>query len=240
MAIVSSISNPFSRVSVSRIGVIPASRAELRDLAIASESIPTSPRIGEDRTVATSVLREPLPYTAEPVEEARKIDQLVDWYKRTDEQLVTGLADTFNVTPKTVETVGLLSLVGTGAGLLANGVKSLFDGTLKAKRLERKAERQERRAVKKAAPITAALSSYLPAGQGQVAGGGPLPGSGVPLTMESAGMYAKKYWWAIVGVLLLIFWKKLFKPKRRPPRKRQAPKVITRYRTRKPATRKRR
>lgn len=164
-----------------------------------------------------------------------------DTIQAADKQFTANVAETFNVTPKTVNTVGLISLIGTGAGLLANGVKSLFDGTLKAKRAEKKAAKQQAKqlaAAKAQAELQAVTASL--GGQGKPAGGGVAqPGSGF---MAQAGPFLQKNWWIVaIAAFLLLGGSKMFKPKRRAPRRRAAPvKTVYRYRTRKPAARRRR
>jgi len=157
----------------------------------------------------------------------------------------TGQKRTIN---KTVKTVGLLSIIGTGAGLLANGVKSLFDGTLKAKRQEKKAAKAAAKAAKQA-DATAALKSAAvealtgqPTIPGQAVGGDfALTSSGGGGQMGNISDFLQKNWMIIAVAALVLFGGKLFKT-RRAPRRRSAPRTVTRYRyrTRKPAARRRR
>ena len=174
-------------------------------------------------------------------EEPGIIKSAIDKVKAVDKAATAQIADTLNVTPKTVNTVGLISLIGTGAGLLANGVKSLFDGTLKEKRAEKRAEKEKAKQLKQqqaAATLAAAAAPYLASSAKPAPGGVASPGGGF---MQQAQGFISKNWMWLVPVALLLFGGKLFKKKRTYRRRPAAkPKVVYRYRTRKPATRRRR
>ena len=154
--------------------------------------------------------------------------------------------------------MSLISLIGTGAGLLANGVKSLFDGTLKAKRQEKKAAKAAAKATKSAAVTSGSAQSATPeavnaalmalgyGGTGQM-GGAPTPGKvapgGTSLMSGQGGAQVKdfltKNWmWIAIGALVL-FGGKLLKGKRTYRRRRAAPRTVVRYRTRRAPTRRR-
>jgi len=159
--------------------------------------------------------------------------------RATVDRITGGIADTLNVKQENVEKVGLISLIGTGAGLLANGVKSLFDGTLKEKRAAKKAEKEEAKVQKEAAVLKAAFGQAT-GGQGIPAAGGASAASvmGGAKPMAGAQDFISKNWmWLALGALLLFGGGGLFKTRRAPRRRRAATKVVTRYRTRRPARR---
>lgn len=170
-------------------------------------------------------------------------------FKKTISGLTSSIADTFNTNEQTVKNVGLISLIGTGAGLLANGVKSLFDGTLKAKRAEKKAEKAEAKIQQQAAVLKAAY------GQATGGAGVPAPGDSSGASAMGAGKFSeitgkagdfvKKNWMWLVPVALILFGQKLlpgiFGKKKAVRRRRPArTKVVTRYRTRRAPARRRR
>ena len=144
----------------------------------------------------------------------------------------------------------IIGIASAGAGLLAKGVSALFSGEGKARRQARRAARQAARAERRGEVVSAVTSQIFAAPMG------PAPIQDVPTgSYEAAptparakrgdgmdiGEMFRKYWW--VGLIILFLTgglDKLLKPKRRAPRRRPAPKVVTRYRTRKPATRRRR
>ena len=103
------------------------------------------------------------------------------------------------------------------------------------------AKKAEKAAAKQTKTASAMAEAYsMVAGQGKPAGGGPLPPK-QGFSMDQAGDFLKKNWmWVALGVLL-VFGNKIFKPKRRAPRRRAAkPKTVIRYRTRKAPARRRR
>lgn len=148
----------------------------------------------------------------------------------------------------------IIGLLSTGAGLLAKGVSNLFSGAGKEARQEKRAARRagrlERRAERRGevAPVieeifAAPMGRPPPQVLGDVAPGDfeAAPPSARPRRgVGDAGDFIQKNWmWLALGALVL-FGGKLFKPKRRAPRRRAAkPKTVIRYRTRKPVTRKR-
>lgn len=148
--------------------------------------------------------------------------------------------------------VPLIAAIGAGAGALAKAVGGLFSGEAKARRQARRAARKAKRASKKEAKelekaIQEVALGGTPLGEpflgiGDVPGGGPAtPAS--PRGAKTDIMQLLKDNWIIVAIAaLVLFGPKLFpgifKPKRRAPRRR-APKVVTRYRTRKAPVRRR-
>ena len=166
----------------------------------------------------------------------------VEQFKQTDKAFTAQTADVFNVTPKTVNTVGLISLIGTGAGLLANGVKSLFDGTLKAKRAEKKAANAAANQAEGTKAAQALAASFMRNTAKATGGGVAQPGSGG--MMEKAMPFLQKNWmWLAIAGLVLFGGKLfpgLFKPKRTYRRRPAKPKTVIRYRTRKAPARRRR
>lgn len=155
----------------------------------------------------------------------------------------------------------LLSLIGTGAGLLANGVKNLFSGEAKANRQAKKAAKAEAKTVKKAAYQTA-FETYR-GSLAQAKGGAGVPAQGDAESYSalatdeevtaarkaqtdekpSAAMaFLKKNWMYIIGGLVVAnFLGLLGKKKSVGGRRRRSPvrtRTVTRYRTRKPARRK--
>ena len=142
----------------------------------------------------------------------------------------------------------IIGILSAGAGLLAKGVSGLFSGEGKARRqarrAERKAGREERREERQAAAfedVEQIVSGRMgpPPPSGDVAAGGyeAAPPSRRP--RGDAGDFISKNWMWIAAAALLLFGGKLLKPARRAPRRRPKPKTVIRYRTRKPATRKR-
>lgn len=154
----------------------------------------------------------------------------------------------------------LLSLIGTGAGLLANGVKRLFSGEAKAARQEKRDLKKEAKEIKKAA-YQSSWEQY----KGQLAtakggGGSPAAGSSDSVTAlstdedvqaarrsaedtkPSAAMaFLKKNWMYIAGGLVLANFLGLIGKKKSVGRRRRSPvrtRTVTRYRTRRPAKRK--
>ena len=141
----------------------------------------------------------------------------------------------------------VLATIGAGAGLLARAVGGLFSGEAKARRQARRAARKggrvEKRETRQAERLAEEFTEPFVGVQppiGDVSGGGTAPPR---RTGKGAGdiMQTLKDNWIIVAVVafFLLGGTKLLKPKRRAPRRRAAPKVITRYRTRKPTARKR-
>lgn len=169
------------------------------------------------------------------------VKKVINTFIEADKKVTANIADKLNTTTKTVNTVGLISLIGTGAGLLANGVKSLFDGSLKEKRAIKKAEKAEAKEVKKQAAIATAATAATKAYVGLTGGGQGSPAlgsyeqSGTGGMMQKAGPFIQKNWMWIAAAALLLFGGKLLKPKRRAPRRRAAPKTVVRYRTRRTA-----
>lgn len=154
--------------------------------------------------------------------------------------------------------MGLLSLVGTGAGLLANGVKRLFSGEAKAARQEKRAEKKAAKATKKSGYQTAweeYQSDLVTAkgGGGIVAQGTATEATDVADTSRRASDdgkgdgktmdWLKKNWYYVVGGILVAnmlgfinLGKKKSVRRRRSPSK---PRTVVRYRTRRaPARRK--
>lgn len=140
--------------------------------------------------------------------------------------------------------MGLFSLIGAGAGALARGVGSLFSGEAKARRAARKEARVEKREDRREAR-SAGIPEFDPVIEAAVgtvpSGGAAAPAAG----RKGKGdiMQTLKDNWIIVAVVafFLLGGTKMLKPARRAPRRRAAPKpkVVYRYRTKKPAARRR-
>ena len=138
----------------------------------------------------------------------------------------------------------IIGILSAGAGLLAKGVSGLFSGEGKARRQARRAERragrQERRegAIEDVEQIVSSRMGKPPP-SGDVAAGSYEAAPPARRARGDAGDFLSKNWMWIAAIGLLLFGGKLLKPARRAPRRRPKPKTVIRYRTRKPATRKR-
>ena len=145
----------------------------------------------------------------------------------------------------------ILATIGAGAGLLARAVGGLFGGEAKARRQARRearrSGRQEARSTRQAERMVQdAAVGGAPLGEPFVGVGTvPVGGPDAPQRARRGQgdlMQTLKDNWIIVAVVafFLLGGTKLLKPKRRAPRRRAAkPKVVYRYRTKKPATRRR-
>ena len=127
--------------------------------------------------------------------------------------------------------------IGTGAGILANGIGALFSGEARDRRKQRRetrrGERQERRDLRQEEVVQEVVRGTT---RSDIVTGDHTA-TPPPSGKADIGEMLKKYWW--VGLILLFVLKPdiLGKPKRNPPRRRPKPKTVIRYRTRKPASR---
>lgn len=125
----------------------------------------------------------------------------------------------------------------SGAGLLAGGVKAIFSGEARQRRQDRRAERRGQRAERRAEDVSTAVKDISTVVGDVPPTGPPTPPNGEKFDIDE---FVKKNWIILAVGAAVLFGGKLLKPKRRAPRRRPAAKVVTRYRTRKPATRRRR
>ena len=152
----------------------------------------------------------------------------------------------------------VLATIGAGAGILARAVGSLFGGEAKARRqarrearrgerVERREERQIAREIEDVSqPYVAPATPFYGVGAPIGVAKDIAPGGTRPPARGRGGktdiMQTLKDNWIIVAIaaFFLLGGTKMLKPKRRVTRRRPVkPKVVYRYRTKKPATRKR-